>query len=111
MELARQPLVYEYMCPEGVQTENGTECMQAGVASSAFLLFFFHELAMSEDIIPLHLDQFAQLASLSDPTQPEYSKLKSTIVQAFGSDRLLALSFLKSPKDVSVSVSDTGKYD
>jgi hypothetical protein len=64
---------------------------------------------MSEDIITLHLHHFTQLASLTDPTQPEYAKLKSIVLQAFASDRLLALSFLKSPKDISASVTDTGK--
>jgi len=87
MQLARQPQVYELTCPELIKNNDG-----------------MHE----ENVQPLDYEMFQKFSLLKDTQSIEYTELKATIVKAFSSINILSLSFLKSPKLISVHGTDTG---
>lgn len=61
-----------------------------------------------ENVRPLDFEMLEQFSAIQDTQSEEYNQLKATIVKAFSSISILSLSFLKSPKSISVHCTDTG---
>jgi len=86
LELAKQPLVYEYMCPEGAKNDEIQE----------------------ENLRPLDYELLFEFSQIKDQESSQFTELKAKIKKVFASEQLLSISFLKSPKTTHVNCTDTG---